>query len=45
MSLITDLGVDGKIVEITHEEVQRVANESADKMSSIVKHLVAYFGK
>jgi purine-nucleoside phosphorylase len=45
MSLITDLGVEGKIVEITHEEVQRVANESADKMSLIVKHLVSHFGK
>jgi purine-nucleoside phosphorylase len=45
MSLITDLGIIGKIVEITHEEVQRVANESASKMSSIVKHLVSHFGK
>ena len=45
MSLITDLGVAGKIVEITHEEVQRVANESADKMSLIVKHIVSHFGK
>ena len=45
MSLITDLGIIGKIVEITHDEVQRVANESADKMSSIVKHLVLHFGK
>ena len=26
MSIITDLGVPGKIVEVTHEEVQQIAN-------------------
>lgn len=40
MSLITDLGVQGKIVEITHEEVQKVANKSSAKIIEIVKYLL-----
>ena len=40
MSLITDLGVPGKIVKITHEEVQEVANQTAVTMSSILKGVI-----
>lgn len=40
MSLITDLGVQGKIVEITHDEVQEVANRSSSKIIEIVKYLL-----
>ena len=45
MSLVTDLGIIGKIVEITHEEVQREAEKAAPKMVSIVKKVVKQFGK
>lgn len=41
ISVITDLGVEGKIVEISHEEVQKAANASAAKMSDIVAELIA----
>ena len=35
MSIITDLGVPGKIVEVTHEEVQKVAAAAEIKMTKI----------
>jgi purine-nucleoside phosphorylase len=41
LSVITDLGVEGKIVEASHEEVQEVANQTTPKMVEIVKELVA----
>jgi purine-nucleoside phosphorylase len=41
MSIITDLGVPGKIVEVTHEDVQRVASSVEPKMTLIMKELVA----
>lgn len=44
MSLVTDLGIIGKIVEITHEDVQREAALAAPKMVSIVKKVVSKFG-
>jgi purine-nucleoside phosphorylase len=40
MSIITDLGVLGKIVEITHEEVQHVAALAEKKMTIIMKDLM-----
>ena len=40
MSIITDLGVDGKIVEVTHEEVQEVAKHSEKKMTLIIKEMM-----
>ncbi|MCD7973475.1 MAG: purine-nucleoside phosphorylase [Candidatus Azobacteroides sp.] len=40
LSVITDLGVEGKIVEITHEEVQQAANIAQPKMTFIVKELI-----
>lgn len=40
MSIITDLGVDGKIVEISHEEVQEVAKAAEPKMTLIIKELL-----
>ena len=42
ISIITDLGVKGKIVKVTHQEVQAVANIAEPKMSLIMKQLVAY---
>jgi len=40
MSIITDLGVPGKIVEVTHEEVQEVASHAEKKMTIIMKELM-----
>ena len=41
MSIITDLGIEGKIVEISHEEVQEVAKAAEPKMTLISKELLA----
>ncbi len=40
MSIITDLGVEGKIVEVTHEEVQAVGDRAQPLMTQIMKELV-----
>lgn len=40
VSIITDLGVEGKIVKTTHEDVVRVANESAEKLNPLIKDLI-----
>lgn len=40
ISIITDLGVPGKIVEVTHEEVQEVASHAEKKMTTILKELM-----
>ncbi len=41
ISIITDLGVPGKIIKVTHEDVQNVAATSEPKMTQIIKELVA----
>ncbi|MEA4986161.1 Purine nucleoside phosphorylase 1 [bioreactor metagenome] len=41
ISIITDLGVPGKIVEVTHEEVQEIGNKVQPLMTLIMKELVA----
>ncbi|HXB40269.1 MAG TPA: purine-nucleoside phosphorylase [Bacteroidia bacterium] len=41
ISICTDLGVPGKIIETTHEDVQRVAAQQEPKMTLIMKTLVA----
>lgn len=40
VSIITDLGVPGKIVKVTHEDVQRVAEAAEPKLTKIFKTLV-----
>ncbi|SDC96381.1 purine-nucleoside phosphorylase [Williamwhitmania taraxaci] len=40
MSIITDLGVPGKIVEVSHEEVQRVGAASEQKMTAIMQEML-----
>lgn len=40
ISIISDLGVEGKIQEISHEEVQRVARLKEPLISAIVRELV-----
>lgn len=40
ISIITDLGVPGKIVEVSHEEVQRAANAVQPLMADIFREMV-----
>ena len=40
VSIITDLGVEGKIVEVSHEEVQKAANAVQPLMADIFRELV-----
>lgn len=40
MSIITDLGVEGKIVEVSHEDVQKAANEVQPLMTTIMRELI-----
>ena len=40
MSVITDLGVEGKIVEVSHEEVQKAADEAQPRMTAIMRELI-----
>ena len=40
VSVITDLGVEGKIVEVTHEEVQKAADEAQPRMTTIIRELI-----
>jgi purine-nucleoside phosphorylase len=41
ISIITDLGVPGKIVKVTLDDVQKVASEAEPKMTLIMKELIA----
>lgn len=41
ISIVTDSGVPGQIVEISHEEVQQVASKAEPNMTQILKELVA----
>ena len=41
ISIITDLGVPGKIVQVTHEEVQKVAGQAETKMTLIMEELIS----
>lgn len=41
ISVITDLGVEGKIKEVSHEEIQAVAEVAEPKLTHIIKELVA----
>jgi purine-nucleoside phosphorylase len=40
VSVITDLGVEGIVCEVSHEEVIKAANESEPKMTLILKQLL-----
>lgn len=41
VSIISDLGVEGQIVEISHQEVIEAANAAEPKMTIIIKELLA----
>jgi purine-nucleoside phosphorylase len=40
LSVITDLGVHGKIVKVTHEEVQRAANQAQPRIATILEEMI-----
>lgn len=41
ISIITDLGVPGKIVKVTHQDVQDVASKAEPLMTRVMKQMVA----
>ena len=41
MSVITDLGVPGKIQKVTHEEIQKVSEIAEPKLTLIIKQLIS----
>ena len=41
ISIVTDSGVPGEIVEISHEEVQKIARVAEPKMSLIIRELIS----
>ena len=41
ISIITDLGVHGKIVKVTHEEVQQAARAAQPRMAAIMREMIA----
>jgi len=41
ISVITDLGVPGKIQKVSHEEIQKVAEVAEPKLTLIIKELIA----
>ena len=40
ISVITDLGVEGKIVEVSHEDVQKAADAAQPRMTTIMKEMI-----
>ena len=40
ISVITDLGIEGKIVEVSHEEVQKAADAAQPRMTTIFREIV-----
>ena len=40
ISVITDLGVEGKIVEVSHEDVQKAADQAQPLMTTIMRELI-----
>jgi len=40
ISVITDLGVEGKIVEVSHEEVQKAADAVQPLMAEIMREMI-----
>ena len=42
ISIITDLGVEGKIVEVSHEEVQKEGAKAEVKMTNLIKEMLKH---
>ncbi len=45
VSVITDLGLEGQVVEVSHEEVQKAADAAQPKMTAIMRELIARSGE
>ena len=43
VSIITDLGLPGKMANVSHEEVQAVGRTATPKVMKIVKELIRTF--
>lgn len=40
LSVITDLGIEGQVEEVSHEEVQKVAKKAEDKVGSLISEFI-----
>ncbi len=40
ISVITDLGIEGVVVEVSHEEVQKAADEAQPRMTTIFREII-----
>ena len=40
ISVITDLGIEGQITEVSHEEVQQAADAAQPRMTEIMRQLI-----
>ncbi|MFA6872916.1 MAG: purine-nucleoside phosphorylase [Bacteroidaceae bacterium] len=40
VSIITDLGVEGQVIEVSHEEVQKAADAAQPKMTEIMREMI-----
>lgn len=40
VSVITDLGVESRLLEVSHEEVQKAADEAQPRMTEIMRELI-----
>ena len=40
ISVITDLGLEGQVIEVSHEEVQRAADAAQPIMTEIIQELI-----
>ena len=40
ISVITDLGIEGRVVEVSHEEVQKAADEAQPRMTDIMREMI-----
>lgn len=40
ISVITDLGIEGKVVEVSHEEVQKAADDAQPRMTEIMREMI-----
>ena len=41
VSIITDIGVEGSIVEVSHEEVQKAANAVQPVLADIMRDMIS----
>ena len=41
ISVITDLGVPGKIQKVSHQEIQKIAEKAEPKLTLIIKKLIS----